>query len=107
MHYWPHLVWEVVDDWESLCSRLPDRRPWLFTKTAESPYFKVQFQRGDVLVFGSESAGLPRSLLDANRDRTLRIPIRPETRSLNVSVSAGIVAFEALRQWGAASSASR
>lgn len=101
LDYWPHLVWEVVDDWESLVARLPGRRPWLLSKTAETRYCDVRFQMGDVLVFGSESAGLPRSLLEENRDRTLRIPIRPETRSLNLSVSAGIVAFEARRQWDA------
>jgi tRNA (cytidine/uridine-2'-O-)-methyltransferase len=56
---------------------------------------------GDVLVFGNESQGLPRWMLDSNADRCLRIPIRPETRSLNLSVSVGIIAFEARRQWEA------
>lgn len=99
LDYWEHLVWEVVDDWDSLLQRLPARRPWLATKTARTPYTSVQFQPGDVLVFGTESQGLPQSLLAAHPDRCLRIPMRPETRSLNVSVSAGIIAYEALRQW--------
>jgi tRNA (cytidine/uridine-2'-O-)-methyltransferase len=99
LDYWPHLVWEVVDDWNALLERLPDRRPWLFTKTATRVYTEVGYEPGDVLVFGSESAGLPPSMLEANRDRCLRIPIRPQTRSLNVSVSVGVVAFEARRQW--------
>src|SRR6516225_6852804 len=61
LDYWEHLEWEAVDDWPSLVARLPDGSPWLFTKTAEREYTSVQFQSGDVLVFGSESQGLPAS----------------------------------------------
>ena len=53
---------------------------------------------GRRLVFGSETAGLPRSLLDAHADHCLRIPMRDEARSLNLSVSVAVVAYEALRQ---------
>jgi tRNA (cytidine/uridine-2'-O-)-methyltransferase len=98
LDYWQHLDWEVVENWEAMVRRLPDPRPWFFSKRAEIPYTDVRFKRGDVLVFGSESQGLPRSILDANRDRLLKIPIRPEARSLNLSVSVGIAAFEARRQ---------
>lgn len=97
LDYWQHLDWEAVDDWDSLVARLPDRTPWFFSKTAGSPYTEAAFASGDVLVFGSESAGLPRRLLDANPDRSLVIPIRPEARSLNLSVAVGIAAFEARR----------
>ncbi len=98
LDYWQHLEWEAVDDWDHLMRRLANPFPWLFSKTAPKPYTDARFRRGDVLVFGSESQGLPKSLLDANPDRCLRIPIRPEARSLNLSVSVGIVAFEARRQ---------
>ncbi len=77
----------------------PGREPWLFTKAATRSYTDVNFERGDVLVFGSESQGLPASLLDVDRQRALRIPIRPQVRSLNLSNSVAIVAYEALRQW--------
>src|SRR5690348_1871538 len=100
LDYWEHLNWEVVDDWPTLVARLPPRPPWLFTKTAQTIYTNVAFQQGDVLVFGSESCGLPPSLLEEHRQRTLRIPIRPEVRSLNLSNSVAIVAYEALRQFG-------
>jgi len=104
LDYWEHLEWEIADDWPSLLEQLeqsaPQRQPWLFTKTAERPYTSVKFERGDVLVFGSESGGLPPSLLEADRDRALRIPIRPQVRSLNLSNSVSIAAYEALRQWG-------
>lgn len=99
LDYWQHLVWEAVDDWEALVKRVPERRPWLITKTAPKSYTEARYQRGDVLVFGRESQGLPRQLLDASPDRCLRIPMHPEARSLNLSVSVGIVAYEAVRQW--------
>jgi tRNA (cytidine/uridine-2'-O-)-methyltransferase len=98
LDYWQHLQWEAVDDWDHLMRRLDHPAPWLFSKKAKRSYTDVQFRRGDVLVFGSESQGLPQSLREAHPDRCLRIPIRPEARSLNLSVSAGIAAFEAKRQ---------
>jgi len=104
LDYWEHLEWEIADDWHSLTERLeqvtPNRQPWLFTKTAERLYASVKFEHGDILVFGSESGGLPPSLLEANRDHALRIPTRPQVRSLNLSNSVAIAAYEALRQWG-------
>ncbi len=99
LDYWPHLEWEVVDDWNALAERLPIERSWFFSKTAERDYAAVRFARGDVLVFGNESQGLPGDLLEAHRQRALRIPIRPAARSLNLSNAVGIVVFEALRQW--------
>jgi tRNA (cytidine/uridine-2'-O-)-methyltransferase len=99
LDYWEKLVWEVVDDWPALLSALPAGRRWLFTKKAERSYLDVPYEQGDVLVFGSESAGLPDSILGAEPDSQLRIPIRSEVRSLNVSNSVAVAAYEALRQW--------
>ena len=99
LDYWEHLEWEAVDDWQMLLARLSPRPFWYFSKTAERPYTDARFERDDVFVFGAESEGLPPSLLEANRARLLRIPIRPQVRSLNLSNAVGIVAYEALRQW--------
>lgn len=99
LDYWQHLDWEVVDDWDSLCRRLGDRRPWFFSKTAATCYTDVEFEPDDVLVFGSESQGLPPTMLMSDPDRCLRIPIRDHARSLNLSVTVAVVAFEAKRQW--------
>jgi tRNA (cytidine/uridine-2'-O-)-methyltransferase len=104
LDYWEHLEFEVVDDWAALTARLladqlPPRKPWLLTKTASTLYTTPQYERGDVFVFGSESRGLPAGLLEEHREHTLRIPIRSAVRSLNLSNSVAIVAYEALRQW--------
>ena len=98
LDYWPHLEWEAVDDWQALLEKLPQREPWLFTKTSESSYLDATFAQNDILVFGSESQGLPPSHLAEHCQRSLRIPIRPQARSLNLSNAVGIVTFEALRQ---------
>lgn len=101
LDYWEHLEWEVVDDWPALLERLPARRPWFFTKTAERSYTAARYQQGDVLVFGGESRGLPAEMLEPNRDRAVRIPIRAQARSLNLSNCVAIAVFEARRQWEA------
>jgi tRNA (cytidine/uridine-2'-O-)-methyltransferase len=98
MDYWDHLEWEAVADWDALVQRLQGRQFWFFTKTAERHYTDATFRPGDVLVFGSESNGLPRTILEPNPEACLRIPIRPEARSLNLSVAAAVAAFEAHRQ---------
>lgn len=100
LDYWEHLDHEVVDDWAALTARLTAPRWWFFTKKAQRSYADVVYQPGDVLVFGSESAGLPEALWQPRGETALRIPIRPEARSLNLSNSVAIVVFEALRQWG-------
>jgi tRNA (cytidine/uridine-2'-O-)-methyltransferase len=99
LDYWQHLDWEVADDWAALCRRLPDRRPWFFSQTGSTCYTEVKYDPDDVLVFGSESQGLPPTMLQSNADRCLRIPVRGEARSLNLSVTVAVAAFEAQRQW--------
>ena len=97
LDYWQHLQWEAVDDWNALGLRLPGPY-WFFSKTAASCYSEARFAAGDVLVFGSESQGLPRSLLESAPDRCFRIPMNPLARSLNLSVSVAVAAYEALRE---------
>lgn len=74
----------------------------LFTTKAASSLWDFSFQPNDQLVFGRESAGVPDSVHD-DADARVFIPIRPETRSLNVAMSAGIALAEAMRQISAAS----
>jgi tRNA (cytidine/uridine-2'-O-)-methyltransferase len=98
LDYWPSLEWEVVADWAALTARLPGSRFWLFSKSGTRDYHDVAYQTGDVLVFGSESAGLPESLRSTAGSDLLRIPIRPQVRSLNLSNAVAVVLYEGLRQ---------
>jgi tRNA (cytidine/uridine-2'-O-)-methyltransferase len=99
LDYWQFLEWEVVDDFATLVDRLPDVGMWYFSKKAETPYNCVRYQPGDALVFGSETQGLPATMLAQHSDRSVRIPTRSEVRSLNLSNAVAVAAYEALRQW--------
>ena len=99
LDYWQHLHWTAVDDWQELERNLPARTHWYFTKHAETLYTDVRYQPGDALVFGSETAGLPDSILSTDADRCLRIPIRDPVRSLNLASAVAVATFEVLRQW--------
>jgi tRNA (cytidine/uridine-2'-O-)-methyltransferase len=99
LDYWEHLVWQVVDHWDELERELSTGRRWFFTKKAKRSYLDAAYERGDVLVFGSESSGLPETLLAGHAESQLRIPTRPEVRSLNLSNAVAVAAYEALRQW--------
>jgi tRNA (cytidine/uridine-2'-O-)-methyltransferase len=98
LDYWQHLDWEAVDDWETLLPRLPNQRMWLLSKHATKLYTDVEYHTGDTLVFGSETNGLPKSLLESHPDQTLRIPMQPIARCLNLASSVAAVAYEARRQ---------
>lgn len=98
LDYWQHLAWQVVDDWAELVSHLPVDRHWYFTKRATRAYTEPTYARADVLVFGCESRGLPDELLQGRQEQCLRIPTRPQVRSLNLSNSVAIAAYEVLRQ---------
>lgn len=101
LDYWEHLAWQVAENWEELARVLPAGRRWFFTKKAERSYLDVTYERGDVLVFGSESSGLPDALLATDPGAQLRIPTRSAVRSLNLSNAVAVAAYEALRQWQA------
>ena len=102
LDYWPHLEWEIVENWQELTEHLAAvfaaARGWFFTKTAGQEYTDASFRQGDALVFGCETRGLPEDILAANPEQALRIPIRPQVRSLNLSSAAAVAMYEAVRQ---------
>lgn len=100
LDYWESLDWQTVDDWDDLLRQIPTDRLWLFTKFGDSDYLGAEYQRGDALVFGRESNGLPDALLASAPGRRLRIPTRPEVRSLNLSNTVAVAGYEAARQLG-------
>lgn len=100
MDYWQHLDWEVVDHWSEVTRRLPNSQVWCLTKTATRLAWDVQFQREDILLFGSESRGLPASILQESPSRNLKLPMHDLVRSLNLASTVNTVAYEAVRQFG-------
>jgi tRNA (cytidine/uridine-2'-O-)-methyltransferase len=102
LDYWQHLAWEVVPDWQTLVARLADAfdrdRVWFFESEVKRCYTDVEYQAGDVLVFGCETKGLPPEILSEYSHRAVTIPSRSAVRSLNLSVAAGVAAHEAVRQ---------
>jgi tRNA (cytidine/uridine-2'-O-)-methyltransferase len=99
LDYWEHLEWQVVENWNELAASVGDGRYWFFTKKAQRSYLDASYERGDVLVFGSESQGLPDALLSDYPNAQLRIPTSNLVRSLNLSNAVAVASYEALRQW--------
>jgi len=100
MDYWQQVKWHRWKNWNAFAERLPaNARLWFIESGGEKIYSNVNFLADDFLVFGRETAGLPKQLLEQNRERRLRIPMFNEkSRSLNLSNCVALVLFEALRQ---------
>jgi len=102
MDYWQHLEWRRWPNWSAFRQALPDgARLWLVESNGPRLYTEVRYAPGDYLVFGRETAGLPKRLLHEKPERWLRIPMfNAQARSLNLSNCVALVLFEALRQQG-------
>ena len=100
MDYWELVDWEAVESWEELKQRLAGRPWWALTKSGARLLWDAPFARGDVLVFGSETRGLPPSILAEQPERNLKLPMRSEVRSLNLASTVNTVVYEAVRQFG-------
>src|SRR6266511_3699701 len=102
MDYWEHVNWQRWRDWATFQGQLPaGARLWFIESNGRRHYAEASYSPDDYLVFGRETAGLPKKLLEDNRDRWLRIPMfNDKSRSLNLSNCAALVLFEALRQMG-------
>lgn len=102
MDYWQHVEWHRWANWTAFVEKLPPAaRLWLIESGGLKLYTEAQYAPDDYLVFGRETAGLPKQLLEQNRERWLRIPMfNAKSRSLNLSNCAALVLFEALRQQG-------
>ena len=96
LDYW-HLV-EVDDLFRQHPEALADL--WLATTKAPKDYTQARFSPDCWLFFGKETAGLPEDFRKAHYDRCIRLPMRQDARSLNLSNSVAILTYEALRQTG-------
>ena len=98
LDYWNLMTYTVYEDFEDFLNRNPGANCYFASTKAAHSYSEVQYAPDDYLVFGRETKGLPESLLKANYGKCIRIPMRAEARSLNLSNSVAIVLYEALRQ---------
>ena len=102
MDYWQHVQWHRWKNWNDFAAQLEQgARLWFIESGGARHYAEAQFGANDYLVFGRETAGLPRTLLEQNCKHWLRIPMfNREARSLNLSNCVAMVLYEALRQQG-------
>lgn len=102
MDYWKQVDWQVWTDWSSFANAVvKSGRIWFIEVGGPQIYSEVRFEKDDYLVFGRETAGLPKILLDAAPENWLRIPMaNTQSRSLNLGNCVSIALYEALRQVG-------
>ena len=98
LDYWHLVDVRVYENLEDFFQKTGAEDLWLMTTKAPRSYAEASFSSDCWLLFGKETKGLPEDLLKEHYDRCLRIPIRAEARSLNLSNSVAVVVFEALRQ---------
>jgi len=100
LDYWPYVNLAVHEDLSGFLCEYSGRSMYFATTKGSMTYADVRFQNEDMIVFGKETAGLPREIIEKYKDRTLRIPMSENTRlrSLNLSNAVNIILFEALRQ---------
>jgi tRNA (cytidine/uridine-2'-O-)-methyltransferase len=99
LDYWPYVDVRAYDDWQRFRRQHPHARMHFFSARAARSYLEVGYAKGDYLVFGCETKGLPPALLAAHRNESYVIPISsPHVRSLNLANAVSVVVYEALRQ---------
>lgn len=98
LDYWHLLDVTYYDDYEDFCRRNPDAPIYYFSAHAARVYTQISYPHDVYLMFGRESVGLPRELLDTHRDTCVRIPMRQGARCLNLSNSVAVAVYEVLRQ---------
>lgn len=98
LDYWPHVDLHVYGSLEELGKAFPNHRFYLFTTKGHQLYHQVRYRPGDLLIFGSETRGLPQDLLERCPEACVRVPMRDQVRSLNLSNTVALVLYEALRQ---------
>ena len=100
LDYWHLVDVRVYDNLEDFFSKNDVKQLWCLSTKAPRCYTEADFQDGCYLLFGKETKGLPEDFLREHYDRCVRIPMREEARSLNLSNAVAITVFEALRQTG-------
>ena len=98
LDYWHQVEVTDYENLEDFFARNDVRQMWCLSTKAPRSYTEASYDDGCYLFFGKETKGLPEDFLEANRESCVRIPMRSEARSLNLSNSVAIAVYEALRQ---------
>jgi tRNA (cytidine/uridine-2'-O-)-methyltransferase len=102
LDYWEHVKLEIHESFGEFLDKYRDATMYLATTKGGNRYSDVEFMDGDMILFGRETKGLPKDFIEERKEMAIRIPMSENTRlrSLNLSNSANIILFEALRQLG-------
>ena len=100
LDYWHLVDVQVYENLDDFFARNEIRQLWCLSTKAPRCYTEAEFTDGCYLFFGKETKGLPEDFLAEHYDRCVRIPMRPDARSLNLSNAVAVTVFEALRQTG-------
>ena len=98
LDYWPRLGVREHASWPAYLAAERPRRVWILTTKTSRSIFDATFERGDALVFGKESRGLPPEILAAYSDNALTLPMLKGERSLNLATAVCATVYEGLRQ---------
>ncbi len=98
LDYWQHVQLTIHDSFEEFLAKFPGSRKFFLTTKTKTLYTEMRYQKGDFLILGAESRGIPEEILKQFCPDTITIPQFGPVRSLNVSNAAAIVAYEAVRQ---------
>ena len=98
LDYWDKVFLKLYPSWEAYLEGTPGARRFLFTAREGQGLWDARFAQGDHLVFGAETTGLSRGVLDGGEGSVTTLPMLEGRRSLNLSTAVGIATFEALRQ---------
>ena len=98
LDYWHMVDVRVYENLDDFFEKNPVRQMWCLSTKAPRSYVEAQYQDDCYLFFGKETKGLPEDFLEAHRESCVRIPMRAEARSLNLSNAVAVTVFEALRQ---------
>ena len=100
LDYWDKLDITYYDSLADFLEKTKGEELLFFSTKATKAHSEIAYPKGCYLLFGKETAGLPKDLVAANPERAVRIPMRDELRCLNLSNSVAVGAYEVLRQWG-------
>ena len=102
LDYWKFVNFKIYPNLNTFLQKIQPDTPKIFLSTkGQSEFFEHSFQKNSYIFFGSETRGLPKSLLESNQEATFRIPQYDDrVRSINIANAVGIVVYEAIRQLG-------